>query len=291
MRGVPATDDRDSDGDGETQDQEPLPNCSGSFAEAEVMFEDPGWISQAIAPSANGLEFFYARLAIDPALDDSGTRLPTLRKRATVDSDFGEPIILWELTTACSSVRPGTELAALDLSHDGLRLYIGCSTFAHTVGATGPLVVVERPNLSSPFALPPRVIGEVGISLGLTGDELIAYGTTLDPTISEVLWYKRDSVNDSFGPARIAAGAVAMFNPEPSPDGQELWGVVEIEGTTRKRVAISSWNEQSRQYEVPREISVAPPENSSDVSPALTGDCRSLYFSRYTFSPESPQRS
>ncbi len=288
VRDEPASEDGDSniDNDSGTEDLEPPPNCSGTFAEAQVMFEDPGWISQAIAPSANGLEFFYARLAMDPTLDDSGTRLPTLRTRTTVDSDFGEPVILWELSTACSSVRPGTELAALDLSHDGLRLYIGCSTFEHAVGATGPLVVVERSNLSSTFELPPRVIGEVGISLGLTRDELTAYGTTLDPTIDQVLWYKRDSIEDSFGPARIAAGAVSMFNPEPSPDGQELWGVVQVKGTTTKRVAISNWNAQLREYEAPREIALPPPENSSDVSPALTGDCRSLYFSRYTFSPQ-----
>jgi hypothetical protein len=270
--------------EGEPQPLEPLPDCSGSFADPQVMFEDPGWISQALAPSANGLEFFYARLAVDRALDDSGTRLPTLRTRATIDSNFSEPVILWELTTACESARSGTTLAALDISRDGLRLYIGCSTFAHTAGSTGPLLVLERPDLGASFELPAQVIGEMGISLGLTRDELTAYGTTLDPSIKEVLWYKRDSIGDTFGPAEIAAGAVSMSNPEPSPDGDELWGVVNITGTTRKQVARSLWNEPSQGYESPTTIELSPPEDSSDVSPALTGDCRSLYFSRYTVS-------
>lgn len=281
--GAPGTDDPAS----EPEVPEPLPNCSGSFTEPEVMFEDPGWIAQAIAPSASGLEFYYARLAMDPTLDDSGTRLPTLRTRPTVDSDFGEPVILWELTTACDSARPGTHLAALDLSYDGRRLYMGCSTFASTVGATGPLLVVERQAVGASFELPAKVIGEMGISLGLTRDELTAYGTTLDPTVDEILWYKRDSINDSFGPARVAAGAIPMFNPEPSPDGRELWGVISIAGTSRRQVALSMWNERSQQYELPAEIGLSPPEGSSDASPALTGDCRSLYFSRYTFFPRA----
>lgn len=269
-------------------DFESPPDCSGTFAEPEVVFEEIGWIAQALTPSADGLEFFYARLAVDPSLDDSGTRLPSLRTRATVDSPFGEPVVLWTLTEACESVRPGTELAALDLSHDGLRLYMGCSDFLSREGTSGPLLVFEREESGAPFERSPRVIGEVGISLGLTRDELMAFGTSLDPGLEGVLWYERDSIRESFSPAQLAG--VAMSNPEPAPDGQVLWGVVPVVGTSSSEVAFSAWNRGDRRYEAPVPAGFSPPTGASDVSPALTGDCRSLYFSRYSYSPQTSSK-
>lgn len=259
-----------------------------------MLFEDPGWISQAITPSASGLEFFYARYAVDRTLDDSGTRLPTVRTRRTLDSDFGEPVILWDLATACESVRQGTHLAALDLSYDGLRLYIGCSAFAFEPGATGPLLVFERRSQGARFELPPAVVGEVGISLGLTRDELTAYGTTLDPSITAVLRYKRGSVHESFGPAEITPGSPTMTNPEPSPDGFELWGVIDTPtstGTsTGRQVAVSRWNEDTQAYDTPTAEIAPPPIGSTDISPALSSDCRAIYFSRYTGYPSAISR-
>src|SRR5690606_25285737 len=130
----------------------------------------------------------------------------SLRTRPALDADFGEPVILSELALACESVRSGTELAALDLSYDGLRLYIGCSAFVHEVGASGPLLMVERAHLGASFNLPTWTIGEVGISLGISRDELTAYGTSLDPSVNGVVWYKRSAVYDSFGSGEVVPG-------------------------------------------------------------------------------------
>jgi hypothetical protein len=269
---------------------EPIPDCSGDFTSAEVLFEDEGWISQALAPSADGLEFYYARQATDRSLDDSGTRLPTLRKRPTTEAAFGEPVVLSELATACEVARPGTSLGALDISRDGLRLYIGCSAFIYEEGASGPLLVVEREHLGAEFTPPASIIGEVGISLGLTRDELTAYGTTLDPSVRGVLRYKRNSINDSFGPGEIAPGEITMINPEPTPEGGELWGAVAVPGSTRRQLAFSAWQEAAGQYGPPTEIALTPPAGSSDYSPALSSDCRTLYFARHTTSPRSVSR-
>lgn len=264
---------------------EPPVDCSGSFAEPVVLFEDSGWISQALTPSANGLEFFYARLAMDSTLSSSGTREPTLRTRPSLDSDFGEPVTLVELITACESVRPGTELAGLDLSNDRLRLYIACSTFLPDPGSTGPLLMVERETDWGPFSLPPKVVGEVGISLGLTRDELTAFGTSLDPAIGAVLWYKRSSVSEFFGPGEVIPGAISLYNPEPSPDLLELWGAVDVPGTVQSQIAVSQFNEDTQSFAPPQPFGAPPPVGATDFSPALSRDCRTLYFSRYTNSP------
>jgi hypothetical protein len=226
-------------------------------------------------------------LAVDKSLDDSGTRLPTVRTRPTIDSAFGEPTILWEISTGCEQVRPGTELAALDLSLDGRSLYLGCSDYNWEAGSSGPLLMFERPGPGTAFELPPEVVGEVGISIGLTRDELTAYGTSLDPAIGAVVWYHRSSLSEPFGPAKVAPGAVSLSNPEPSPDGLALWGVVNVLNATRKQLAVSRWNEETQAYETPTRVGAAPSEGSSDASPALSSDCRSVYFTRYSGAPSA----
>jgi hypothetical protein len=278
-------DDADPDDPTEPTEPEPIPDCSGVFNEPVVAFEDPGWISQALTPAANGLEFFYARLAVDQTLDTSGKRLLSLRTRPTIDSDFGEAVILTELLSLCEDARMGTELAALDLSYDGLRLYVGCSTFIHAAGSTGPLLMLERKEIGAAFEPPAVVVGEVGISVGITRDELTAYGTSLDPSVAGVVWYKRKSVDDAFGPPEVAPGSVGLFNPEPAPDGLELWGAMNTPGVSTRQLAMSRWNDEMEIYEKPTNVVASPPPDHSDYSPALTSDCRTLYFARYSDDP------
>lgn len=260
----------------------PEPDCSGDFGEPEVLFEDPGWMSQALAPSANGLEFYYARLAVDRSLDDSGTRLPTLRTRSSIDSDFGEPSILSHLATACEEAKPGAGLATLDLSYDGKRLYLGCSTYDFGPNENGPLLLFERAETGKDFNLAPTNVGQVGISLGLTRDELTAFGTSLDPSIEEVVLYQRSSIYSPFGRAEIAPGSIELENPEPSATGRELWGTMVVAGTTARQIAVTAWNAETREYEPPTSAGFVPPGDATDASPALSGDCRSLYFARFS---------
>jgi hypothetical protein len=145
----------------------------------------------------------------------------------------------------------------------------------------------ERPGPGAAFELPPEVVGEVGLSIGLTRDELTAYGTSLDPAIGAVVWHHRSSLSETFGPAKVAPGAISLSNPEPSPDGLALWGVVNVPNATRKQLAVSRWNEETQSYETPTRVGAAPAEGSSDASPALSSDCRSVYFTRYSGAPSA----
>ena len=285
--------DGDADADGSPNLEEPISggtasepplDCSGSFGEWEPLFEDPGWISQALTPSPDGLEFFYARFALDTALDNSGTRLPTVRTRATIESDFGEPTVLWNLTSACENARSGTELAGLDLSFDGRRLYLACSTFNFAADSTGPLLMFERAAAGASFELPPTVVGEVGVSLGLSRDELHAFGTSLDPSTRVVVSYHRSSLVEPFGPAQIVPGGVALSNPEPSPDALSLWGAMTVQDGVASQLGVARYNDETGAFDQPTRVGPAPPEGSSDISPALSGDCRAMYIVRYTSS-------
>jgi hypothetical protein len=261
-------------------DEEERPDCSDNFTEPQVLFEEPGWIAQALTPAANGLEFFYARLALDVSLDDSRTRLPTLRTRPSVDADFGPPVTLTFLASACEQVRAGTEFAGMDLSLDGKRLYMTCSSYSRAPNSTGPLLLFERGAMGEPFERSPRIVGEVGISVGLTRDELTAYGTSLDPAVTGVLRYRRAAAQDAFGPGEIVPGITRLANPEPSPDGRTLWGALAVPGSLSTQIVAAPFNEQTQSYDEPLPIFAPPPERITDVSPALLSDCRAAYFVR-----------
>ncbi len=277
--------DRDDSQDPSEDEDDPPPDCSGTFGEAELFFEDPGWLSQALTPSADGLEFYYARLALDPDLDDSGTRLPTVRRRASADAEFGEPVLLSALATTCEAVRPGTEFAAFDLSVDGKRLYMGCSDYGRVAGSSGPLLLFERTATDESFVTPPLVIGEVGISVGLTRDELTAFAMSLDPNVNAVVRYDRSSVAAPFGEGKVVSGTRGLANPEPAPDGSSLWGVSAVPGGARLQIVVFEWDASTESYQATGAPLGAPPEGTSDVSPALSRDCRAVYFSRITHGP------
>lgn len=261
-------------------DWEALPDCSGDFDEPTVLFEEPGWIAQALTPAANGLEFFYARLALDRSLDDSRTRLPTLRTRPSLDAPFGPPVILTFLASACGQARAGTEFAGMDLSLDGRRLYLTCSSYSRAPNSYGPLLLFERSAPGEPFDRPPTIVGEVGISVGLTRDELAAYGTSLDPAITGVLRYQRSSVSEAFGPGELVPGITRLSNPEPAPDELALWGALAPSGSLGTQIVSSRFDAPSQRYEEPVPVFAPPPERASDVSPALASDCRTAYFVR-----------
>lgn len=256
-------------------------DCTGSFGEAELLFEDPGWVPQALSPTRDGLEIFYGRLAIDKSLDDSGKRRFAVRSRASVNEKFSDPVPLVDLDEACEKAESGTEPSALDVSGDALRLYIGCNAFSGAPYPLGPLLLATRLDRSSPFVVAAEPIGWAGISLGLTKDELEGFGSSLDPAVPEVLYYSRNSMDESFSPGVVAPGGVEMLNPEPAPDGLALLGVVSDDITLKARIASSVRTELGAPFSQPTTEGMPPPGvECNDYSPALTANCREIYFLR-----------
>ncbi len=269
----------DSGSGGEAEMDPELIDCSGVFDEPRVAFVDPGWMPQALSPTPDGLEFFYLSLADDLSIDVSGKRRPFVRRRSSVEEPWSEPEELTELTDVCELWSPGTEPAALDVSLDSRRLYLGCNAMSDSDRPTGPLLVASRVDRQSPFVVQDQVFGEVGISLGITRDELSAYGTTITPDFSDVLLYQRSSLAEPFGaPATLG---ISMRNPEPSPDGLALYGVKVPGSVLYSELVVATRTEVDAPWGEPLPAELpAPPSGYSDHSPALSGDCRSLYFMR-----------
>jgi len=271
----------------EQQDEAQL-DCSGSFDDPSLLFEDVGWSPQALSPTRDGLEFFYARLALSLAVDASGERKITVRRRAHVDDVFLDPEPVVELDGVCAQVQPGTEIAGLDVSRDALRLYIACNTFAKGDYGLSSLVVARRADRQSPFAVDPRPIGQVGYSIAITRDELTLFATSSDIAVDYVLMHTRSSVDEPFGELRPVPGWPTIRNPEPVPGGLRLLGVDSSTGTRSHLVSVQR-NSEDGDFSAPSTEGLpTPPEYMGDYSPALAGDCKSLYFTRYDFTNNRP---
>ena len=278
--------DEDSGSDDEDAD---IVDCSGAFGAEQVLFEDPGWMPQALSPTADGLEFFYARSALDRSLDDSGERHIALRRRNSVEEPFGEPQLPEGMHALCGLIAPGTELSALDVSGDGLRLYIGCNSFSDPSYPEGPLLVATRPDRRSGFSVQIMPVGAIGFSLGLSRDELTAYGTSRNPARAAVQMYQRSSLEEQFGPAQPTPGSPVLRNPEPAPGGLFLLGVSD-RGAVSSRLVSTERSEVGSPFGPLRSEGLPqPPVGAADYSPALGVDCRTLYFTRRQFSSPSAQ--
>jgi hypothetical protein len=260
-------------------------DCTGDFGEPEVLFEDVGWIPQALSTTRDGLEFFYARLALDDSIDDSGQRRFAVRMRESQENEFSDPIPLVELDDACALAEPGTQPSALDVSGDALRLYIGCNSLAGPPYEQGPLLLATRADKHSPFVVQEEPIGVAGISLGLTKDELEGFGSSLDPAVPEIIHYTRPSIDVPFDSGVSILGGVEMLNPEPAPDGLYLLGVVGDVTPGVNQIGFSMRRQNGAAFSAPSTEGMPPPGvNTDDYSPALTSNCREIYFLR-THSP------
>lgn len=271
-------------GDWEEEDPSADPvDCTGNFGESELLFKDEGWIPQALSPTRDGLEFFYAREALDTSLDNSGQRRFAMRARASRDDPYSDPIPLTYLDDVCDAAEPGTEPSALDVSGDALRLYIGCNALGTGEPYFGPLLLATRPNRTSRFEVQAEPIGLAGISLGLTKDELEGFGSSLDPAVPQILHYTRSSMNEAFSGGVPVAGGIELLNPEPAPDGLFMLGVQN--GSTR-RIAWSVRAGKGFPFSEPSTDGMPlPGEGTQDYSPALTANCREIYFLRTVMGP------
>jgi len=267
-------------------------DCTGTFGEPTLILNDgPNKIAgQSLSVTGDDLELFY-----EVPGPEHGVMVRTRTQR---DAAFGDAR---EIAAAVIDFCPPEEGPSIDISDDGLRLYMTC---VNTVTANpdepfapAPIYVAERPNRTTlDFVRRPDALGLGGISFSVSADELTAfwsdYSDTSNPT---VLTGTRSSLSGSFSAGTEPLGlnqAVLRF-PELSTDGLHLFGslktgaISSIVMYTRASLSGDFRTPSSEGLPVPPVIADDPntpsAENVSDFSPTLSADCRSLYFLRYTF--------
>jgi hypothetical protein len=246
---------------------EPGADCSGRLGEPRVVL-DAGLGIRVYSPtlSSDELELFYAMT------EGSLKELRRTTRASKLDAfEPGAP--LPELDAACAA----TEDRTLDLTPDGLGVYIGC--YDPTVSFSGSLRVARRSAPDAPFVLDARSFGTVGASRAVAAGELTVYTSGFDASSDPGLVYERASVDDPFDGGFEIPGLQAL--PAPGPD-------ISMNGTNlffgyQYGVWVATRESTDMPFSTLDPAIDAPADapGSSWSSPAISDDCRSLYAVRY----------
>jgi hypothetical protein len=123
---------------------------------------------------------------------------------------------------------------------------------------------------TAPFTLDAKVYGMTQSSVSVPFDELNLFASS--PTIAGPFIYQRANVTDVFSAGTTVPGLenVPLVTPEPGPDGLTLFGAMSGNLVVAKRNGAGAFTTP--------EIVVRPASEGFLGSPAISGDCRSLYF-------------
>lgn len=247
------------------------PDCSGSFGEPELAFEDGELFANSLSPTGDELELFY--FTYDP---NSASRQLARRARDTRAAAFGPRLDIPELANLCGS----QDISSLEISDDGLRLYVSCAEEAAAMAVSSTLYVAQRASRSAAFVPGEQTLGTVNLSIGIARDELTLYSVTDAPQLTV---QERSSITEAFGsPTSVAGADVEFRTPEPSPDGLSLFGVVS-DAASGGRISVMTRASQTAPFASPTTegMPTAPAgQGAGDGSPAISADCRTLYFVR-----------
>ena len=166
-------------------------------------------------------------------------------------------------------------VGGMDVTLDGLRLYIACSDDA--AGYVGPLRLATRADRLSPFVLSPEPLGTVGNSISISQDERTLYAVTAPGSMGYALVYQRASLDDPFGPGELVMGLGGSFRyPEISPDGLNLFGVADVDS---ERLVVASRSAPSGPFSSPTSAGLPAPAGSYlQFGPTLSQTCRLWYL-------------
>lgn len=195
-------------------------------------------------------------------------------RRASTGVLFPEATPVAGLSGVCGALGVG----GMDVTLDGLRLYISCTDDAG--GYTGPLLLATRADRQSPFVLSPGELGTVGNSISISQDELTLYGVTQPGAVGYTLVYERQSLDDPFGPGQLVMGLGGPFSfPEISADDLNLFGIA---GPGTQTLAVASRATPAGAFSAPTHVGLAAPAvGHLQFAPTVSQACR-LYYMSFT---------
>ena len=250
-------------------------SCIGDWGPAREVMAPPAAGAYALPTlSPDELEILYVRA------DSGGVSIHrSVRDSLTAMFPPGQRITELDAAIQRCNNSAASRLTGIDLSSDGLTVYIGCHSDAAKVG---PLFAARRARIGAPFALDTQDYGPVGRAVAVSADELSAFSNgDFNPNGDRApLMFTRSSTSAQFGsdvkiPGLEARELVAL---EPSPDGLWMFGSAgphlaaarrdRPEATFGTLIVVVSGNPQSPQ--------MGPSVGITD--PHLSRDCRRLYY-------------
>jgi len=254
--------------------------CTNAFGTPTLLIPDtPGVIPQTLSVTGDDLELFYEEKRPD------GAHL-VVRTRADRNAAFGDAT---DLDPSISSWCPAPADPSLDVSDDGLRLYMTCvdTTTPDSNGGfpSSPIRLAERATRGAAFSLNPSDFGIGNVSMSVSQDELTAFWSDYTMTTSPLpVTATRASRSVPFGaPVAIPGIVDSLRNPELANDGVHLFGVLQIDNADFHIYMFTK--SQGGSFATPTALDQVFPSGvsgSSEYTPTVSGDCNSLYFLRRT---------
>ncbi len=266
--------------------------CTNTFGDPVLLIPDtPGVLRQSLSISGDDLELYYEERRPDHAH-------LMVQRRTDRNAAFGPAT---ELEGSIWSWCPDALDPSLDVSDDGLRLYLTCidTTMQNANGGytSGPIRLATRTARTGTFMLQENTFGTGNVSISVSQDELTAfwsdYSTTTNPLPVMAM---RASISDPFGAAMALPGITdSVRQPELADDGEHLFGSVQLlnanfhlfmytrTGGNGTFLPVDAHDIVVQQTGYPGDDPSTPAiEGASDYSPTVTSDCNSLYFMRRT---------
>jgi hypothetical protein len=208
-------------------------------------------------------------------LDDPERLMPArvvVRTRSLRSDAFSNHVELPELASLC-----GADLIhSIDVSPDGLRLYAACASADATALQT--LRVAERPSRAAPFVVAAGSLGSTEPLIGISQDELTLFASDLN--VASLVARSRSSLDGPFGESQTLL-ATEFRNPEPTADGLGLYGAVSTASVLQSQLVFASRASTAAPFSAPSAEGLPQAgEMEFDASPAISADCRTLYFLR-----------
>jgi hypothetical protein len=254
-------------------------SCRGTWGLPQLVLSgEAGVAIQSLAITEDELVLYYNYKS--PTVNEVRAS-----KRATVDDSFGPGTAISELSRIC----PSTMETHLDVTQDGLDVYVGCFPDNRDC-VTEPCTVhhASRAKTTDAFEDGGVVASGIGPSPSIASDELTLYSSALDPSaaVATPIYVTRSSASMPFTMLQPIPGAdawpLSVFAPEVSPDGLELYGSWSLPEQT---VVVSQRAATSDPFPEPGKLPVTVPGIGSG-SPDLSGDCAALYMVSLTMSPD-----
>jgi hypothetical protein len=236
-----------------------------------VVLEMPGTSFSGLTLSPDELELIYSAGPVESGSDQGFFRA----RRASKDDVFSTPVAIPELDAECAT---STMTRSGDLTFDGLGFYFTCYDSDLPAGSS-QLLYARRPSLDAPFVAERIDYADVDRGPSVSRDEIELFAAlgTAGPTKR----YTRSDTTQPWSSGEVVAGleSTIIATPEIAPDGLTLYASQSASNTWYALVEAT----RSAPGAAFGPLTALLPEimNETFGSPAISNDCRSLYFVHY----------
>jgi hypothetical protein len=245
-------------------------DCTGAFGAPRTVLETARFSVASLTVSPDELELIYVA-----STTMSGEQGFYRARRASRAEAFSEPVALPELDAVCTR---SIENRSGDLTFDGLGFYFACYEIQSPSAAR--LRVARRASLDAPFVVDPTPFGTVTGGPSVSRDELELFAAIAG---EPAMRYVRSDASAPFGIGEplLGFGTAPLLTPEIAPNGLDLFFAQTTLGPSHVLVTAT----RTEPHAAFGQLDLVLPEIMYEYfgSPALSKDCRSLYYV-HTFS-------